>query len=619
MKRILTYALILLPCLLTFSCKKDNNTNGGGNPGGGNPAALGVEVKDAKPVYEVAQHQSIAINLEVVPNPTSAEAYTITLAANPALVASYNSQKGTSYKTLPSEAYSFTSTSVILPRYSAKSSPCELRLKGDGCQKDETYLLPVVIESVTGGTNYTAPEDKAAYILFKMLPPEQEGSGTKADPYLVKDAAAFLKIQNLLKDDATTYFKLSADIDFSGTVFTEENPWTPINYASTDDEVAIVLKRKMVLDGDNHKITGFKGGGALFAFLRGSIQNLVIENAEVTCLMGNVGAILVGNAGPIESGEEVVLKNIQIKNSTLNNDYKRTGTLVAWFQDGIVEDITIENCTVNGGDQQVAGMIARMENGSLLNCSASGNITSAGYYEGGLVGYVEHGTIKNCHASAKIINNMEKYSRAGGLVGEIHGGSIDKCYATGDVEGLGHYIGGLVAVASSIKDANEKFIPTTVEISRSYATGNLTLPTTQTAKKSGEGGLLGVVEVDAVTARVSDCYATGKLVGYRWSSGFVGRNVGKLTIINGYTTSDITGLALQNAVGTVLGGDSGSNVSCTGFIAWDVSELLFCYPADLVPLDGNYFGTEGTVSSHAKTLGWSEDIWDLSKDLPTLK
>ena len=617
MKRFLT-CVFILPCLLTFSCGKDNKPEGDEKQDV-NPSALGVAVKDAKTLYEVVQHQSLAISLEVVPTPASAEAYTITLAANPALVASYNSKNGTSYKTLPSEAYAFSSTSVILPRYSAKSSPCELRLKGEGCDKDETYLLPVVIESVQGGTNYTAPEDKAAYILFKMLPAEQEGDGTQAHPYLVSDAESFLKVQNLLKDDATTCFKLTGDIDFSGITFTEENPWTPINHATQDEEIDAALKRKIVLDGDNHAIRNFKAGGALFSFLRGSVKNLVIENAEVDCLMGNVGAILAGNAGPAANSDEVVFKNVKIRNSSLNNSYKRTGTLVSWFQDGTIEDVEITDCTVTGGDQQVGGMIGRMENGSLLNCSVSGNITSEGYYEGGLAGYVEHGTIKDCHASAKVTNNLTTYSRAGGLVGEFHGGSIEKCYATGDVEGLGHYIGGLVASVSTIKDSNGQYIPSTTEISRCYATGNLTLPTTSDVRKSGEGGLVGVVELAAVTATISNCYATGKLVGYRWSSGFVGRNVGKLTIQNSYTACDLIGLSRQDVSGTVLGGDAGSTVTCKGFIAWDISELPFCYPLDLVPLDGNYYGKEGTVSSQAKTLGWSTDIWDLSKDYPTLK
>ena len=66
-------------------------------------------------------------------------------------------------------------------------------------------------------------------------------------------------------------------------------------------------------------------------------------------------------------------------------------------------------------------------------------------------------------------------------------------------------------------------------------------------------------------------------------------------------------------------GNNGGAVSCSGFIAWNVSNWAFCYPADAVPTAGNYYGTEGTVSSQAVTLGWSTDIWDLSGDEPKLK
>ena len=86
----------------------------------------------------------------------------------------------------------------------------------------------MAVSTVQGGTNYEAPDDKAAYILFKMLPPEG-GSGTEADPYIVKDMESFNKISNMIRDEDATYFKMTADLDFSAVTFTEENPWTPIN------------------------------------------------------------------------------------------------------------------------------------------------------------------------------------------------------------------------------------------------------------------------------------------------------------------------------------------------------------------------------------------------------
>ena len=130
------------------------------------------------------------------------------------------------------------------------------------------------------------------------------------------------------------------------------------------------------------------------------------------------------------------------------------------------------------------------------------------------------------------------------------------------------------------------------------------------------GGLLG--RVDAGTVNISNCYSTGSVTIRRYSGGFVGTNNGTLSITNSYTTSDISGIALSTACGLVLGSNSGT-VTCTGFVAWNSCDRLFCYPAGAVSTTGNYYGTEGSVSSQAKALGWSETIWDLSGSTPTLK
>ena len=102
MKRIFSLAFVLLPALFTLSC-----TKGGGNEPGGDTskAQLSVVVKDAQAIYEVNQNESINLELYVAANPTSADALTVTVAAKSALVSTYNTQKGTSYQMLPSDAF----------------------------------------------------------------------------------------------------------------------------------------------------------------------------------------------------------------------------------------------------------------------------------------------------------------------------------------------------------------------------------------------------------------------------------------------------------------------------------------------------------------------------------
>ncbi len=141
MKRIFSLALVLLPVLATLSC-----TKGGGNEPGGetSKSQLGVVVKDAQNIYEVNQNESTDLELNVVANPTSADALTVTVAAKPALVSTYNTQKGTSYQMLPSDAFTLTTTQMVLPKYSAKSSNIQLKLKGAAsCDPEVTYVLPI--------------------------------------------------------------------------------------------------------------------------------------------------------------------------------------------------------------------------------------------------------------------------------------------------------------------------------------------------------------------------------------------------------------------------------------------------------------------------------------------
>lgn len=619
---------LAIACLLPLSCKKGGENEPGGETA---KAVLGVQVKDAIAVYEVPQNQSVNLELAVVADPTSAEPYTVSVAAKPALVAGYNTKNGTSYQMLPAEAFTLTGSPVVLPRYSAKSSSFQVRLKGAGCEPEQVYVLPVAVDAVQGGTNFDAPDDKAAYILFKMIPTEEEGDGSKDNPFAVKDVEGFLAIDAKLQDDATTYFKLMEDLDFQGVSFTYSqtddpftpadgetiNPWIPINYAANDDAVPIAEKRKIFFEGNGHKISNFKAGGALFGVLTGTVQNLTIENADIDCIKGNMGGVLAANVGTADALEEIVVKNVTIKGSKIRNDYKRVGALLAWLKGGIVEDCEVE-CTVFGSEQQVGGLIGRVEKGTLKNCSASGQITAKNYYAGGLVGLVsETVSIQNCHAHGSLGNGDAKpsYSRMGGFIGEMYGGSIENSSATGDVEAVGHFAGAFIGVADAkVSD---------ITIAKSFATGQaINTP----AKKAGYGALVGRMESGNLS--ISDSYCAGAVTAFRWSGGLVGDvNMGKLTITNSYSVSDLSAIGPDNngnfecghVVGKVRDAEN-TIISCSGVVAWKVNEGdSFCFPADAISMSGNYFGNDGTVSSQAKSLGWNEGIWDFSASEPKLK
>lgn len=623
MKRFLFLSLVLIPCLLTVSCKEkeDDNTTG-------DPAQLGVVIKDALAVYEVPEHQNVSLSLMVTAEPTSAEAYTITLGADPALVNSYNSKNGTDYKMLPTSAYTFSSNSVVLPRFSAKSSGCELRLKGEGVDADQVYLLPVTIDAVQGGTNFQAPDEKAAYILFKMLSTQQEGDGSQAHPYEVNDVESFLAIGSMLQDDATTHFSITADIDLKDVV-TADKPWTPFNTAPDEDAQSACRARKIVIKGNNHKLSNFKADGPLFAILCGSVTDLTLDNFDIDSDMADA-ATLIGVAGSGSDASDLVLRNIKVTGSKVMNQNDRAGGLVARMRNGLVENCSAE-CPVEA-KTRAGGLIGYVDAGTIKDSYATGDIKTVTYYGGGLVGWAGEITVSGCHATGNVVSEGGNYVRGGGLIGQIEGNStIEKSYATGNVSGLGHMGGGLIGVISCGKIDDTTYETVNVSISECYATGSVDLPHGESGNWAHAGGLLGTVSASLTSSvSISNCYSTGAIFVRRYSGGFVGsiydkaRACKSLTITNSYTTSDITGIVLSDRCGLVLGLNDGaqattpSTITCTGFVAWNTSERAFSYQ-DCIPTEGNYYGTEGTVSQQAQALGWDTSIWDLSASLPTLK
>lgn len=663
MKRFISLASVCLAAgLVILSCGNKNNEPGGG--GGTGTPQLGVEVKDApQDGYQIPQGQTLLIELAVVANPTSPESYTITLAANSGLVTTYNAKNGTAYPALPADCYTFTANQVILTRYGARSSAASLRLGGPSCEVGKTYLLPVVIDGVSGGTNFQAPDEKAAYILVSITEPQMAGSGTAADPYQIASAQDMASIDKLLKDGQTIYFKQTADIDFAGFI-TEQNPWKAINpsQATEDDTADPAEARVLVYDGNNKKISNFNGGGAIFAILVGSVKDLTIEKADIDCAAKNLGGVLAAAVGTSQTASNVVLKNVHVKDSKINNDYQRSGGLIAWLKGGIVEDCDAE-CEVTSTNPQAGGLIGRIDAGTVKNCYATGNI-SAGYYSGGLVGFATTATLENCYATGNVANTAGgNYARVGGFLGQAGGNlTVSKCYSTGNATGSkAHMAGGFIGVL-----AGENAI---VNIDRCYATGDALI---EVDPDSGNwahvGAFVGTINAAGQKVTISNCYCTGAIATRRYSGGFVGSifsSPATLTVSNSYTTSDISGVLVKDGLkadgsywantdapearvgyrhrtGLLIGcadkWNEGTTISCSGFVAWrsnawyddpenptvktgefDFSYINYNNSDFAVPVTGNYLGNAGTVSQQAQALGWDASIWDLSGSLPRLK
>jgi hypothetical protein len=226
---------------------------------------------------------------------------------------------------------------------------------------------------------------------------------------------------------------------------------------------------------------------------------------------------------------------------------------------------------------------------------------------GGLVGSFASGSITNSYAEVNVVSSStDTYSHCGGLVGLMTAGAIEKCHATGNVTSDKASLGGLVGEING-----------EVNIQKSYATGNVAKGNT---KYTYRGALVGLISSSA-TVNISNCYATGEVEGYRWCSGILGAfNASALTVTNCFTSSTLT-LSSPGSAAVFIGKANNKEVNYSGIIGWNTSNLVnFIYEGTVtVAPDGNYFGTEGTISSHATTLGWDPDVWNLTGDVPTLK
>ena len=291
-------------------------------------------------------------------------------------------------------------------------------------------------------------------------------------------------------------------------------------------------------------------------------------------------------------------------NDDSTGDYK--GGLIGYHRYGYVQSNEVYS-DVKGANY-VGGLIGYAWQG-MENNSTAGDVTSSGQYTGGLVGYSKAGTITGCSSSSAVSTSYttSAYAWAGGLVGRADGGTISNCSATGNINSSNNKAGlaGLIA-----------HIAGNVTIESCYATGNV-------AKGDGNytirGGLIG--QVASGTVSISNSYATGEIEAQRWSGGLIGDvATDNLTVTNCYTSSVLT-ISTPNQAGVFIGKANNKTISYSGIIAWNTSELAnFIYLANVTAApDGNYFGKEGTISSHAKDLGWKEEVWDFDQDAPRLK
>jgi len=315
-------------------------------------------------------------------------------------------------------------------------------------------------------------------------------------------------------------------------------------------------------------------------------------------------------------GNEKVVHNLTI--SETNGPQGLFGCI----EGATIQKLGVENCNVSGGSD-VGALVGRCFSSTISFCHATGNVSSTFGNVGGLIGYASRSSISNCYTICNVVSGS---SKVGGLVGENRS-IISDCYALGDVSG--HWqVGGLVGFHTSTTGDP-------VSISNSYATGNV----------NGSGFMVGgLVGLNNYTGTViSNSYATGDVIGGdKYTGGLVGLN-DRATITNSHATGNVIGggdytggLAGSNNNATITNSHATGDVSGTSHTGGLVgrnpssSSILRCYATGDVTANDQHAG--GLVGANAEFIsecyatgnvngtisvgglvGWSSDAATISR------
>lgn len=338
----------------------------------------------------------------------------------------------------------------------------------------EAYPFPQLKNNALTGT-VTLPDPPAA-------PDFETGTGSKADPYIIKTADEFKnmakEIYNNASSETLKYFKLGADIVL--------NDYTPFVFAGH-------------LDGDNHVVTvninlPELDGVGLFRSIKtwgSGISNLVIDGTiigknYVGGLIGTTGQEL---GGQISSG--TTIENITNRASVTAKGEQAGGIFGRDYGGStaaIVRNLRNEG-TVTAGVAN-AGGIAGVTNHALTGCSNTGSVTANTYGVGGIVGWGTVGqdtTFENCYNTGDIKGS----GSVGGIIGTAQYNNktltVQNCYNTGTIQSTNAAeIGGIVAAGTSA---------TTLVVKNCYNLGSV-------RKES----VFHPIVAETSAATVTDCY-----------------------------------------------------------------------------------------------------------------
>lgn len=313
----------------------------------------------------------------------------------------------------------------------------------------------------------------------EVLTEQMTGSGTQEDPYVIKAPIQLMNFSEKVNSDpayASAFYRLDADLDMTGLVFTPAG-------ASSEEGGAF----SGVFDGNNHKISNLavesvirKGQAYLGLFgetYMANIENLTLENISYRVESYSSDNTISAHVGGVAGYAQLTnFQNINVSGTIYSNLLAENSAYIGGlageldiYSNEQAYILYVENCNVNvemivdeegslEGDV-VGGLLGYIKNynsaAAIVNCKTDGYILG-GQYTGGLVGYItDYISIINCASTAKVEATSVEVSYAGGLVGMSSGNSIIMdSFSTGRVKApqstgsYKSYVGGIIGYST---------------------------------------------------------------------------------------------------------------------------------------------------------------------------
>lgn len=156
-----------------------------------------------------------------------------------------------------------------------------------------------------------------------------------------------------------------------------------------------------------------------------------------------ISGLNVQGRGLFAAINQAAIRNLNVS-GTVNSTVSYVGGIVGKVQDGTIENCSFSGSVTGGGyTGGIAGGLSS-NNVTISGCVNAADVT--GTTAGGILGYGKKiVAIRDCYNTGSVTGS----AKAGGIVGQLNKGTIENCYSIGDIGGKASQKGGIFAFSNA--------------------------------------------------------------------------------------------------------------------------------------------------------------------------